>query len=49
MIVKGEADAKYTSRVLELIIHFPMYNTLVLYSMQVLYNTHVMYSTLTKV
>jgi hypothetical protein len=32
MIVKGEADAKYRSRVLPLGIYFPLYNTFVLYS-----------------
>jgi hypothetical protein len=37
MIVKGEADAEYRSRVLPLGIYFPLYNTLVLYTIRVLY------------
>jgi hypothetical protein len=32
IIVKGEADVEYTSRVLALGIDFSLYNTLVLYS-----------------
>jgi hypothetical protein len=47
MIVKGEADVEYTSRVLELRIHFPMYSTLVLYNMRVLYTMRVIYMVFT--
>jgi hypothetical protein len=34
MIVKGEADAEYRSRVLPLGIYFPLYNMLVLNTRQ---------------
>jgi hypothetical protein len=45
MIVKGEADAEYRSRLLPLGIYFLLYNMLVPYTIWVLYTIRVLYNT----